>query len=142
MVIGSWKIYWNEYASDTYLYGARLTVHKINDVEYENQLMPPGTIIKQWYSSVNFQRKKIEPALPIIDGESRYHISVNIEGLEGMIVRLSFLDRYGQEFDGLIIRGKEMDFRCPLKTYSYNMQLISGGGHYFRFHNIIISELG
>jgi accessory secretory protein Asp3 len=34
-----------------------------------------------------------------------------------------------------------MDFRCPLKTYSYRMQLINGGVEQFHFHRIIIQEV-
>ena len=41
-----WTIYWNEYSSDTYLYGSEITYHKKDDVEFRNELMPPGTLIK------------------------------------------------------------------------------------------------
>ena len=74
-----WTIYWNEYSSDTYLYGSEIAFHKKDDVEYKNLLMPPGTVIKQWYSKTNFQMQKIEPALPMIDGESAYRIHINID---------------------------------------------------------------
>ena len=40
-----WTIYWNEYSSDTYLYGSEITYHKIDDVEFCNKLMPAGTVI-------------------------------------------------------------------------------------------------
>ena len=33
------------------------------------------------------------------------------------------------------------DFKCPLKTYSYCMQLLNGGAEEFRFHSIIIQEV-
>ncbi|MCR5106650.1 MAG: accessory Sec system protein Asp3 [Lachnospiraceae bacterium] len=141
MILGSWRIYWNEYSAETYLYGAEVTIHNKEDVEYRNILMPPGTVIKQWFSATNYQMQKIEPALPIIDGESKYHIILNIDGVEEAIVRLVFLDRYGQEAGITIVRGNEMDFKCPLKTYSYKMQLINGGGSYFRFHYITIQEI-
>ena len=55
-----WSIYWNEYASDTYLYGSEIEFHKKDDVEFINRLMPPGTVIKQWYSKTNFQMQHIE----------------------------------------------------------------------------------
>ena len=57
-----WTIYWNEYSSDTYLYGSEITYHKKDDVEFKNELMPSGTVIKQWYSKTNYQRQKIEPS--------------------------------------------------------------------------------
>ena len=35
--------------------GIEIQFHQKDDVEYRNLLMPPGTIIKQWYSKTNFQ---------------------------------------------------------------------------------------
>lgn len=77
--IKHWKIYWNEFVSDSYLYGSEMAFHGREDVEFRNQLMPPGTVIKTWYSRVNYQAGRIEPSLPIIDGEGRYHVSADIE---------------------------------------------------------------
>jgi accessory secretory protein Asp3 len=138
-----WTILWNEYAADTYLYGSQVVYHSRDDVEFRNRLMPPGTVIKEWYSKVNFQLQRIEPALPMIDGESRYRITVEIDspGHAGCLVRLVFFDRYEVEAGSVTVRGDEMDFRCPLKTYSYRMQLINGGVEQFHFHRIIIQEV-
>lgn len=138
-----WTIYWNEYASDTYLYGSEVACHKKDDVEFKNNLMPSGTIIKQWYSKTNFQMQKIEPALPMIDGESKYRILVNIDcpEQEECLVRLVFYDRYEMEAGSKIIRDKAAEFQCPLKTYSYRLQLINGGVRQFRFHSIVIREV-
>ena len=79
-----WTVFWTEYSSDAYLYGSQITFHNKDDVEFVNELMPPGTIIKQWYSKTNFQTQKIEPALPIIDGETEYLITLNIDTEENI----------------------------------------------------------
>ena len=138
-----WTIYWNEYAEDTYLYGSKICFHKKDDVEFENLLMPPGTIIKQWYSKTNFQMQKIEPTLPIIDGEGEYQITLNIdtEDRGSCLARLVYYDRYGVEAGTLTLRDKETIFQCPLKTYSYRLQLINGGVTRFHFHSIVIQEV-
>ncbi len=138
-----WNIYWNEYSSDTYLYGSEITYHKKDDVEFQNLLMPSGTVIKKWYSKTNFQSHKIEPALPMIDGESRYQVMVNIDTLPGecCLVRLVFLDRYEAEAGSIVVRDKVMNIQCPLKTYSYRMELINGGVSRFHFHSIVIREV-
>lgn len=138
-----WTVYWNEHSSDTYLYGSEIIFHSRSDVEFRNPLMPPGTIIKQWYSKTNFQLKKIEPALPMIDGESDYRIAVHIDTPteECCLVRLIFYDRYETEVGCLTLRDKATDFKCPLKTYSYRMQLINGGTTAFHFHSIVIQEM-
>lgn len=137
-----WVVYWSEYAKDTYLYGSKIKFHK-KSVEFENKMMPPGTVIKEWYSKTNFQAQQIEPTLPIIDGESSYRITVNMEVPKGeqCIVRLVFLDRYDVEAQSLSIREKTMEFRCPLKTYSYKLQIINAGVKSFRFNSVIIEEL-
>lgn len=143
MVLDSWNVYWNEYASDTYLYGSEVIFHDKKDVEFHNELMPPGTVIKQWYSRTHFQRQMIEPALPMIDGESTYHIIINMDYPEDeqFLFRLVFYDRYENEAGFFNIRDKESDFKCPLKTYSYSLQLINGGLTHFRFHSVVIQEI-
>ena len=143
MTGAKWVIYWNEYASDTYLYGSDVCFHSKDDVEFKNQLMPPGTIIKQWYSKTNYQAQRIEPSLPIIDGESTYRITVNIdtEETENCLVRLVFFDRYEMEAGSITFRDKVANFKCPLKTYSYRLQLINGGVNRFNFHSIVLQEI-
>lgn len=138
-----WTVFWNEYASDTYLFGSQITFHKKDNVEFRNLLMPPGTVIKQWYSKTNFQMQRIEPTLPIIDGENVYRITLNIDTNENenLLARLVFYDRYGVEAGILNLRDSETDFQCPLKTYSYRLQLINGGVTKFNFHSIVIQEL-
>ena len=138
-----WMVFWSEYASDPYLYGSQISFHKKDDVEFSNALMPPGTVIKQWYSMTNFQAQKIEPTLPIIDGEGEYQITLNIDVPEEeyLLAQLVFYDRYGVEAGILALRDKETRFRCPLKTYSYKLQLINSGVSNFRFHSIVIQEV-
>lgn len=139
-----WKIFWTDYASDTYLYGSEVLFHARDDVEFTNIGMPPGTVIKQWYSMTNFQMQKIEPALPIIDGERAYRLTADFQTDNDapLLVRLVFFDRYGVEAGMQIVRDRTADFQCPLKTYSYQMQLINGGASHFHFHSITIQELG
>ncbi|MCR5417197.1 MAG: accessory Sec system protein Asp3 [Pseudobutyrivibrio sp.] len=139
----SWIVYWNEYSSDTYLYGSEVEYESKSSVKFKNRLMPPGTVIKEWFSMTNYQEKRIEPALPIIDGESKYKISINVDTPDGTgcMVRLVFLDKYEREAGDITIRDTEAEFRCPLKTFSYKMQLINGGMSEFTFHSIIIEEI-
>lgn len=138
-----WTIYWNEYSTDTYLYGSELVFHKKDNVEFHNEMMPPGTIIKQWYSKTNYQLQKIEPTLPMIDGESTYQITVNVDTpeQENCLVRLVFYDRYEVEAGSITLRDRVTNFRCPLKAYSYRLQLINGGVTRLNFHSIVIQEI-
>ena len=42
-----WAVYWYEYSSDTYLYGSEIIYHKLDEVEYKNNLN-----YKKLYNSV------------------------------------------------------------------------------------------
>lgn len=137
----SWTVYWDKYASDVYLYGSQIEFHAHDDVEFRNALMPAGTVIRTWYSMVNYQEKRVEPSLPIIDGEGSYHVSLSIDAdvPEGIFLRLVFFGKNGEEAGSLVV-DHDMDFSCPLKTYSYEAQLICAGGHAFHFHSFTITE--
>ena len=139
----SWVVYWDEYTSDTYLYGSEITFHGRDDVEFHNPLMPPGTVIKQWYSRTNIQMNRIEPSLPLIDGEGEYQVIVEMDCLprEHFLFRLVFFDRYENEAGFVNIRDRVTTFKCPLKTYSYRLQLINSGMTEFHFHYIIIKDI-
>ena len=143
MIGQKWNIYWNEYSSDTYLYGSEINFLENHKVEFCNELMPPGTVIKKWYSKTNFQAQKIEPALPMIDGEGEYKIIVDItvDDEESCIGRLVFFDRFYKEIGYLFLREKEQVFRCPLNTYSYELHLINGGVTRFIFNAVEIQEI-
>lgn len=138
-----WTIFWTEYSAETYLFGSQIVFHKKDDVEYTNFLMPPGTIIKQWHSQTNFYRQRIEPTLPIIDGETDYQITLNITTQENetLLARLVFFDRYGVEAGVVLLRDRVTFFKCPLKTYSYSLQLINSGVTKIHFHSIVIQEI-
>lgn len=139
--MNTWNIYWNDYSFNSYLYGSKIEFNN-RDVKFSNSLMSPGSIIKTWYSKVNFQEKRVEPTLPMIDGENSYNLSRDIECLnkEDIIIRIVFFDRYENEVDSLIIREESVDFTCPIKTYSYQIELINGGKCDFVFHKLVLKE--
>lgn len=86
---------------------------------------------------------RIEPALPMIDGEGKYHISLDAssEPEGGLLLKVIFYDRYDSEAGSQIVRDGEADFQCPLKTFSYEIQLINAGAVRFHFHSIMITEI-
>lgn len=138
-----WRIYWNEYAVHTDLYGSEVFFHAKDDIEFRNELMSPGTVIKRWFSKVNYQMMRIEPTLPMIDGEGSYHISLDAaaEPEDGLLLKLIFYDRYDVEAGSQIVRDNEANFQCPMKTFSYEVQLINAGAAQFHFHSIAITEI-
>lgn len=139
----SWNIYWNESVNHTFLYGSEVLFYAKDDVAFQNALMPPGTVIRRWFSRTNYQTMRIEPSLPMIDGEGRYYISLEAEAVpgDGLLLKLIFYDRYDVEAGVWFIRDGGGAFQCPLQTFSYEVQLINGGAAQFRFHRIIITEM-
>lgn len=73
----------------------KIEFNEDGSVSYKNRLMPPGTVIHTWYSMTNFQGNRIEPSLPLIDGERAYSIAVNIDyhnsESEALMLRIIFL---------------------------------------------------
>jgi accessory secretory protein Asp3 len=87
--------------------------------------------------------QKVEPTLPMIDGESTYRLMVDIDAdeEEGCLLNLVFFDKYGSEAGMITLGDKVTDFQCPLKTYSYELRLINGGMKHFHFHSVTIQEV-
>ena len=112
-------------------------------MEFKNVLMAPGTVIKHWFSKTNYQMQRIEPALPMIDGEGRYQLTVHIDCPEDetWLIQLIFYDKYEVEAGRISVRDEVSYFQCPLRTYSYRMQLMNGGLTRFHFHDIEIQEV-
>ena len=138
-----WIIYWSDYMSDAYIYGSEVKFNAKDDVEFKNNLMPAGSVIKSWFSKTNYQAQRIESTLPIIDGEGEYELSVDMETDvdEGILVRLVYYDRYNEQIGQYIVRDKTTVFRCPMATYSYCLQLIAGGAKNLRFRSVTIQEV-
>ena len=90
----TWQVRWKEFLSDSYVYGSKIEFNEDGSVSYKNRLMPPGTVIHTWYSMTNFQGNRIEPSLPLIDGERAYSIAVNIDyhnsESEALMLRIIF----------------------------------------------------
>ncbi len=141
----TWVVRWREFLADSYVYGSKIEFNDEASVSYQNRLMPPGTVIHTWYSMTNFQRQRIEPTLPLIDGERAYSIAVNIDynniESEALMLRIVFYDRYDAEAQSIIVRDKRAVFKPSITTYSYKIELINGGNADFTFHSLVIKEV-
>lgn len=118
----TWQVRWKEFLSDSYVYGSKIEFNEDGSVSYKNRLMPPGTVIHTWYSMTNFQGNRIEPSLPLIDGERAYSIAVNIDyhnsESEALMLRIIFFDRYDVQAQSIIVRDKKAFFKPSIRTYS------------------------
>ena len=140
-----WKVNWKDQLADTYTYGSEIIFNADGSVSFSNELMPPGTVIHRWYSKTNYQAKRIEPSLPMIDGERPYSLTLNVlknsESGDSLLIRINFYDRYDNFADSIIIREKKAFFKPSVKTYSYNIELINGGNADFTFNSFILEEV-
>lgn len=141
----TWQVRWKEFLSDSYVYGSKIEFNEDGSVSYKNRLMPPGTVIHTWYSMTNFQGNRIEPSLPLIDGERAYSIAVNIDyhnsESEALMLRIIFFDRYDAQAQSIIVRDKKAFFKPSIRTYSYRIELINGGNADFTFKSLVIKEV-
>lgn len=145
MVNDRWVIRWREYISNSYSYGSKIVFNDDNTVSYKNELMPPGTVIHEWKSKTNFQTHRLEPSLPLIDGESAYAINLNIIYNDNtkaeVMLRIVFYDRYDEIVDSTVMRDRMTILKPPIQTYSYSIELVNGGFADFVFDSLIIREV-
>ena len=145
MINDTWIVRWRNTLADSYVYGSEIEWKKDKTVRYKNRLMPPGTVIHTWYSQTNYQAQRVEPALPLIDGEAFYSIAMNIEynssESKELMLRIIFYDRYDEEADRIIVRGGRAVFKPSIRTYSYRIELINGGNADFTFQSLTMKEV-
>lgn len=145
MLNDTWVIRWRDLLTESYVYGSKIEFKEDQSVVYQNRLMPPGTVIHRWFSKTNFQAQRVEPTLPLIDGERAYSITTDItynhpESKE-LMLRIVFYDRYDVEAESMIVREPHAVFQPSIKTYSYCIELINGGNADFTFRSLVLKEV-
>ena len=140
---GYWTVYWRNEANEAYLYGSKIKFIQKDEVEFMNDLIPPGAVIKTWHSLTRFQRDMVEPTLPMIDGEREYRVRLHadMDMKDGLLLKFLFYQKNGELEGETILRGEDMTFRCPIRTFYYEVQLICAGSHKFCFHSFSLEEL-
>lgn len=140
----SWRIYWRDYCSQTFLYGSEISFLSKNNVRYRNRLISPGSIINEWFSKTNYQAMRIEPTLPLIEGGLYYQIETFIECFDesAVLLRIVFFDKNEEEIESIILKNTKGIMKYPIKAYSYKIQLINIGIADFCFHSLVITEMG
>lgn len=68
--------YWDMQSVSQYLYGSSVRVLEDGRVLYENQFMPSGTVIHEWYSKANYQNLRNTSQLPDLKRGEKYVIGV------------------------------------------------------------------
>lgn len=137
-----WLVYWDHYAQDAWLYGSTISFLPDGAVLFENGEMPPGFSVREWFSLMDYQEKRMEPQLPLLEEKKAYHILTRKmdEPENGSFLRLNFYDRQGELLDFCLLREEEGSFTYPEGAFSYSLQLVQGGAEKIRFRYLALME--
>ena len=136
-------VYWDPIAAHSYLYGSVIRRTASGAVVFENEQMPSGVAIHEWFSKTEFGTHKTVPQLPILLPETWYRVKLQAESVpkHSVYVRMEFYNYQEELIDFLMFRDV-CDFECPEDTYSYRIQLIQGGSTCLTFSRISIQRTG
>lgn len=134
-------IKWRNQSRHSYLFGTSLLFQN-QRVFFDNNLMPPGTVINEWFSQLNYQANRANPELPLLKRGKRYSIELRAQSVpvNRLYMNVSFKNRFGSEVDSIVLKNGEGEFIFPELAYSYSIQLMSGGCHSFDFDYFIINS--
>ena len=137
-----YSVRWDNLANESYLYGSSITFERDGTVRFSNQLMPPGQIIRRWQSDLNYQGKRHEPQLPVLEEGEEYEIRsyARCKPDGGVKLRIRFFDRQGEESGYVIIDNRVDNFVCPQGASAYELELINAGAEELVFHHIEIQK--
>lgn len=136
----NYVITWDYESGDSYLFGSNINYIAPDCVEFENNLLPPGTEIRNWRSKMNFQANKMGNILPILSPEKQYWIKLNVKlkENESVYVKVEFYNRFNDLLDFKIIYGED-SFIYPKTAAYYSIILVNNGVSNFVFQNIVLS---
>ncbi|URK68301.1 accessory Sec system protein Asp3 [Streptococcus oralis] len=128
-----------------YLYGSSVRVLEDGRVLYENQFMPSGTVIHEWYSKANYQDLRNTSQLPDLKRGEKYVIGSYLETLpeNSTYLKVIFIDSADEEIFSHSVKPEEIaSVYVPTDTHHYKIQLVSGGCQRFLFEGIYIAQEG
>ncbi|MBF0716096.1 accessory Sec system protein Asp3 [Gemelliphila palaticanis] len=136
------KIYWNNFGSNSYLYGSTLKFLKNKEVYFKNVMANTGIVIKEWKYITNYQADRILSELPLLQENKEYIVELNCREypLNSAYLRINFYNLYDELIEYTIIKNKNGKFIFPEKTYKYTVQLFSAGLTEIYFNYFKIKE--
>lgn len=137
--------YWDMQSVSQYLYGSSVRVLEDGRVLYENQFMPSGTVIHEWYSKANYQDLRNTSQLPDLKRGEKYVIGSYLETLpeNSTYLKVIFIDSADEEIFSHSVKPEEIaSVYVPTDTHYYKIQLVSGGCQRFLFEGIYIAQEG
>ena len=135
-------IKWGE-VSGTYMYGTTVTYHSDQHVSILNPLVTSGVVLRSWSSNVNFQAYRVQASLPLLKRNQDYQFSISMDckPVDGVYIKVSFFNRYGDIVEEKIEKTTEFNFSYPEDTYYYQISLLSAGFESMDFYSFSIKEI-
>lgn len=134
-------IHWGD--NHSYDFGTILTFYDRNHVFFDNELLPPGEVIQEWYSIGNYQATRTVTPLPLLKKDRTYYLILDMISTPRLSIftKIIFYNRYGDVVSYKVTKSNELFFDYPKNAYSYKIQLISAGLTALEFHHLEIKEV-
>ena len=120
----------------SYMFGSQIEHHPDGSVNFSNPLIASGTEIHQ--------ASRKQPSLPLLKKGYIYRLESQFTTVpEGTVyLKLSFLNRYGEEVKQMIEKKQSFTFVYPHEAYNYSISLLSAGMVELDFKGMTITEVG
>lgn len=127
-----------------YMFGSQIEHHPDGSVNFSNPLIASGTEIHSWLAIQNYQASRKQPSLPLLKKGYIYRLESQFTTVpEGTVyLKLSFLNRYGEEVKQMIEKKQSFTFVYPHEAYNYSISLLSAGMVELDFKGMTITEVG
>ncbi|MDM7862406.1 accessory Sec system protein Asp3 [Staphylococcus borealis] len=142
-VLNSYTLLWRHINTGTFMYGTKLRFQD-EGTEFNNPLMPSGTVIHDWRMLTTFSEHKTVPSLPILKKGYHYNVLLNFDAQPqgSAYIKMTFYRKNDTEHSYLIIKHSDTTFQFPGEAYAYKIELINAGLSHLFFKNIKIQEIG
>ncbi|WP_054653707.1 accessory Sec system protein Asp3 [Limosilactobacillus equigenerosi] len=130
-------------SANIYLSGSVIKKISLDQVYFENNLLPVGSVIYRWEMVANFDTSRSVPTLPILIPNMVYQVSVKatLREANSLYLRILFYNYAEEIVDIKIIKSLDGKFIYPVEADFYAIELVSAGLKSMYFHRLDIVPL-
>ncbi|MGP0639330.1 accessory Sec system protein Asp3 [Staphylococcus xylosus] len=138
-----YRVYWTQINHTTFMNGSQIKF-KPYKTEFNNPLMPSGTLIHEWLMKASYYKDRVIPTLPILKKGTDYELQMEYNTIpeNSIYLKIVFYRKNDIILDTCIIRDKDFEFTFPKEAHSYKIQLFNAGIEKMIFNHMTIKEKG
>lgn len=138
-----YRVYWTQINYTTFMNGSQIKF-KPYKTEFNNPLMPSGTLIHEWLMKASYYKDRVIPTLPILKMGTDYELQMEYNTIpeNSIYLKIVFYRKNDIILDTCIIRDKDFEFTFPKEAHSYKIQLFNAGIEKMIFNHMTIKEKG